>query len=488
MLKPRSLRWIRYFFDSLNGLSKEQVLGALEAFKTRDMDWKSGKVWCYVYNPGEEVSEVVKEAYLSYLTENGLDPTVFPSMLKLETDVVRMVATLLRGDENVVGHITTGGTESIMLAVKTARDRARALHPEITQPEMVLPRTAHASFHKAAHYLGVKPVIVEINPDTFMVEAAAMRAAITGNTILLVASAPSYSQGVIDPISEIGTLAQEKGLLFHVDGCVGGIHLSFMRKLGYDLPAFDFTVPGVTSISADLHKYGYSAKGASTILYRNKDIRKYQIFACTDTTAYTLINPTVTSTKSGGPMAGAWAIMNYLGEDGYKRIIKTVQDATQKLVAGINAIPGLKVLGQPAMCMFSFKSDEINVYQLGDAMGKRGWYIQGQFSTPLTPRNLHISVNYGTTHQVEAFLKDMRECVEVVKKMDPIDSDGIRAMVSAALASPDPEGAFNQLAAGAGLTGTDLPQEMAFINEVLDALPDSLCNLFLVNYFNDLYV
>jgi glutamate/tyrosine decarboxylase-like PLP-dependent enzyme len=397
------------------------------------------------------------------------------------------LATLLRGDGNVVGHLTTGGTESIMLAVKTARDRARALHPAITRPEMVLPKTAHAAFHKAAHYLGVKPVVVDINPATFKVEAEAMRSAITPNTILLVASAPSYSQGVIDPIAEIGNIALEKDLLFHVDGCVGGIHLSFMRKLGYDVPDFDFTVPGVTSISADLHKYGYAAKGASCIMYRSKDIRKYQIFACTDTTAYTLINPTVLSTKSGGPMAGAWAILAYLGEEGFMRIVETVQEATRKLIAGIDAIPELQVLGQPAMCMFSFKSNAINVYQLADAMAKRGWYIQGQFSTPLTPRNLHISVNYGTTHQVDALLKDLRECVQEVKQMDPPDSDGIRAMVGAALQSPDPEAAFNQLAASAGLTGTDLPEEMAFINEVMDALPDELCNQFLVNYFNDLY-
>ena len=470
------------------GLPKEQILATLQAFKARDMDWKAGKVWCYVYNPGEDPAEVTREAYLSFLTENGLDPTVFPSMLKLETDVVRMVASLLRGDENVVGHLTTGGTESIMLAVKTARDKARAEHPEITQPEMVLPKTAHAAFHKAAHYLSVKPVVVDIDPATFKVRAEDMQKAITDNTILLVASAPSYSQGVIDPIAEIGKIAQEKNLLFHVDACVGGLHLSFMRKLGIIIPDFEFTVPGVTSISTDLHKYGYAAKGCSVILYRSKDIRKYQIFACTDTTAYTLINPTVLSTKSGGPMAGAWAILNFLGEEGYMRIIKDVQEATKKLMDGINAIDGLQVLGEPAMCMFSFKSDVINVYQLADAMSKRGWYIQGQFSTSLTPRNLHISVNHGTVPNVDALLKDLRECVEIVKTMTPIDTDAIRAMVGAALQGPDPEVAFGQLAASAGLTGTELPSEMAFINEVLDALPDELCNVFLVNYFNDLYV
>jgi len=470
------------------GLSKEEILATLQTFKGRDMDWKAGKVWCYVYNPGEDPAEVTREAYFSFITENGLDPSVFPSMLKLETDVVRAVITLLRGDSNAVGHLTTGGTESIMLAVKTARDKARIEHPEIKEPEMVLPKTAHAAFHKAAHYLSVKPVLVDIDPATFKVRTEDMEKAITENTILLVASAPSYSQGVIDPIADIGRVALKHNLLFHVDGCVGGIHLSFMRKLGYDLPDFDFTVPGVTSISTDLHKYGYAAKGCSAIMYRSKDIRKYQIFACTDTTAYTLINPTVLSTKSGGPMAGAWAILNFWGEEGYKRIIKEVQEATKKLIDGIDSIDGLQVLGKPAMCMFSFKSDVINVYQLGDEMNKRGWYIQGQFSTPLTPRNLHISVNHGTIHNVEALLKDLRECVEIVKQSTPLDSEAIRALVGAALQSPDPEAAFGQLAASAGLAGTDLPTEMAFINEVLDALPDELCNVFLVNFFNDLYV
>jgi len=469
------------------GLSKEEILNTLQALKGSDMDWHAGKVWCYVYHPGEDPAEVTREAYLSYLSENALDPSVFPSLLKVETDVVRATINLLRGDSDAVGHLTTGGTESIMLAVKTARDKVRAEHPEITQPEMVLPRTAHAAFHKAAHYLSVKPVVVDIDPQTFKVRAQDMERAITSNTILLVASAPSYSQGVVDPIEAIGRIAQEKNLLFHVDACVGGLHLSFMRKLRYEVPDFDFTVPGVTSISTDLHKYGYAAKGCSVIMYRSKDIRKYQIFACTDTTGYTLINPTMLSSRSGGPMAGAWAILNFLGEDGYKNIIQEVQEATRKLIDGVNSIEGLQVLGEPAMCMFSFKSDVINVYQLADEMHQRGWYIQGQFSTPLTPRNLHISVNHGTIHNVEALLKDLRECVEIVKLKTPLDSDAIRAMVAAAMQSPNAEAAFGQLAASAGLTGSELPSEMALINEVLDALPDELCNVFLVNYFNDLY-
>ncbi len=470
------------------GLSKEQVLGTLQAYKGRDMDWKSGKVWCYVYDPGDETSQVVRDAYQMYLTENGLDPTVFPSMWKLETDIVRMIATLLRGDENVVGHVTSGGTESILLAVKTARDKAMSENPAIKQPEMVLPVTAHASFHKAAHYFGVKPVVTPIDPGTFRADVDAMQRAITENTILLVASAPNYSQGVIDSISEISKLALEHDLLFHVDGCVGGLHLSFMRKLGYEVPQFDFTVPGVTSISADLHKYGYAAKGASVILYRNKGIRKYQIFACTGTTAYTLINPTVLSTKSGGPLAGAWAILQYLGEEGYLQIVEAVQAATQDLIAGVDLLPELRVLGEPNMCMFSFASDVINVYQLADEMGKRGWYIQGQFSTPYTPRSLHVSVNYGTVENVNAMLSDLEACIEIVKQGKMLDGEAIRATVAQALESPQPEEAFDQLAQMAGIVGSELPEEMALINEVLDAMPDDLANMMLINYFNDLYV
>ena len=472
------------------GLSKEQILGTLMSYKSHDMDWKSGKVWCYVYDPGDEATQVVREAYQMYLTENGLDPTVFPSMLKLETEIVRMIANLLRGDQEVVGHVTSGGTESIILAVKTARDYARAHKSEITQPEMVLPITAHASFHKAAHYLGIKPVVTAIDRETFRANLEAMQEAITPNTILLVGSAPNYSQGVIDPISEIGALALEKGLLFHVDGCVGGIHLAYMHKLGFSIPDYDFTVPGVTSISADLHKYGYAAKGASTILYRNKDLRRFQIFASTDTTAYTLINPTVMSTKSGGPLAGAWAVLNYLGDEGYMHIVKSVQEATERLVEGINAIPDLRVLGDPDMCMFSFTSisDDVNLFQLADEMGKRGWYIQGQFASEYTPRSLHISVNYGTIPNVEVMLKDLEACVMVVKEQPGIDPANIQALVAHALQSPSPEEAFAQLAGMAGIVGSDLPDELAFINEVLEALPDPVANALLINFFNDLYV
>jgi glutamate/tyrosine decarboxylase-like PLP-dependent enzyme len=397
-----------------------------------------------------------------------------------------MIATLLRGDEQVVGNFTSGGTESLLLAVKTARDYARVRRPEVTQPEIVLPRTVHGAVHKAARYFGLKPVVTPFDPVTFKADIGAMRKAVTKNTVLLVASAPGYAQGVIDPIAEVGALAQEHGLLFHVDACVGGIQLSFMRKIGYPVPDFDFAVPGVTSISTDMHKYGYAAKNASTILYRNKELRRHQLFACCQTTTYALINPAVMSTKTAGPIAGAWAILHYLGEEGYMKIVRATHEAAEKLVAGINAIPGLRVLGKPDMCMFSFASEGFNIYQLADEMTRRGWYIQPQFSTAQSPPNLHVTVNMNTVDCVEPFLAELREAVEVVKRAEPIRAEDVRATLEPLLQG-DPREAFGQLAAFGGLNGAELPEQMALINTVLDALPDEITEGLLVEFMNDLY-
>jgi glutamate/tyrosine decarboxylase-like PLP-dependent enzyme len=314
----------------------------------------------------------------------------------------------------------------------------------------------------------------------------AMRNAINDNTILLVASAPIYSQGVVDPIPEIGTLALEKNICFHVDACVGGIHLAIMREMGYNVPLFDLTIKGITSISVDLHKYGYAAKGASAILYRDKSLRRYQIYACADTTAYDLINATILSSKTGGPIAGSWAILNYLGMDGYKQIVRAVQDATGKLIDGINRTGDLRILGKPDMCMFSFTSDTIDLFQLADEMRGVGWYLQPQFSTPISPINLHVSVNYGTVDHVEQFLSDLHACVRKVKDLPPTDYSALKSAVASILQNPSPE-VIGQIIAMAGLQGSSLPDKMAPIYAVLDTLPKPFANALLVEYFNNLY-
>jgi sphinganine-1-phosphate aldolase len=397
------------------GMPRDEIMQALDGFKRNDIPWNSGRILGYTYDPGEEARQVAYEGYFKYLTENGLDWTVFPSMHKLETDIIHILRELLRGDENVVGSCTTGGTESILCAVKSARDWSRKHKPHITKPEMVLPATAHGAFHKACLYLGIEPVLADYHPETFRADVDSIRKAINENTILIVASAPGYAQGVIDPIRAIGEVALEKDVLFHVDGCVGGIHLSFMRRMGYDLPDFDFSVPGVTSISADMHKYGYAPKNISSVLYRSKDLRFHQYFSNRRNTCYALVNSAVISTKSGGPYAGAWAILHYLGESGYQRIIKRVEEASRRFVDGINAIDGLRVLGNPDMCMFSFTSDGFNIFELGDKVREKGFYMQPQFSNRTTPANLHISMEWGVANSVEAALDVLREAVDEVK-------------------------------------------------------------------------
>lgn len=287
-----------------HGLSRDQIFSALEAYRANDMPWRDGRTWAYVYDPGREAEEVIKQAYMMYLSENALDPTVFPSLLRLENELVAMAAAHLHGDADVVGNFTSGGTESIILAVKAARDYARAKRPHITQPEILLPATAHAAFQKAAHYLCVTPVFAPVEPNSFKADAEAVRRAITPNTILLVGSAVSYAHGVVDPIRALGQLALQHDLLLHVDACMGGFLLPYFRRLGAPVPDFDFSVPGVTSMSMDFHKYAFAAKGASTVLYRSKELRKYQIFTCANWSGYTMINPTVQSSKSGGAVGG----------------------------------------------------------------------------------------------------------------------------------------------------------------------------------------
>jgi sphinganine-1-phosphate aldolase len=470
------------------GMAKEAVFDSLASFKKADVPWRSGKMLGYTYDPGEDPMSVAQEAYMQSLTENGLDWSVFPSMHKMETDIIHILRELLRGDDEVVGSCTSGGTESILCAVKAARDYCRAHKPHIVEPEMVLPETAHGAFHKACLYFNVKPVLTGYDPETFLANVDSIRDAVTKNTILIVASAPGYAQGVIDPIRKIGEVALEKNVLFHVDACVGGIHLSFMRRMGYDLPDFDFSVPGVTSISLDMHKYGYAPKNISSVLYRRKDLRFFQYFSNRRNTCYALVNPAILSTKSGGPYAGAWAILHYLGESGYRAIVKKVQDATDRFVAGINAIDGLRVLGRPDMCMFSFTSEGFNIFELADKVREKSFYMQPQFTHGNTPANLHVSLGYGTADSVDAALAMLREAVvEVKANPNPIDLELVRGTVHKMLADLG-ENAGNALRAMAGISEGGLPTQMALINSVFDALPNELAENMLSDYMNQVFV
>ncbi len=452
------------------GRSRKELLQEMRDLRSADVNWQDGRVFSLVFPAGEEALRLLKEAYTLYFSENALNPTAFPSLRRMETEVIAMSATLLGSQGQVVGNMTSGGTESILMAVKTARDWARAERPDIAAPEMVLPLSAHPAFDKAGHYFGVRAVHTPLTAD-FQADVAAMRAAITPNTILLVGSAPSYPQGIVDPIPELAALAQEHGLLCHTDACVGGFMLPFVRRLGYPVPDFDFAVPGVTSLSADLHKYGYAAKGASLILYRDAALRRHQLFAYTDWPGGIYASPTMGGTRPGGAIAAAWAIMNYLGEEGYLKLAGEVMAATRRIQEGVAAIDGLAVLGRPAMSVMALGSSKVNVYEVGDEMALRGWHLDRQQFPP----SLHLTINPAHIGRTDAFLHDLRAAVRAARRLTPrrlAGSAAVRAATFATRALPAP--LVSRLMAGVStrMGGDSLPGRSAAMYGMMGTLPN----------------
>lgn len=470
------------------GLEKETVFDVMESYRAKDAPWRDGKTWGYVYDPGPEVEAVAKQAFAAYLSDNALDPTVFPSLLRFENEVVAIAIEHLGGGENAAGSFTSGGTESIMLAVKVARERGRERGLS-GRPNIVLPVTAHASFQKAAHYLDLDVKLVPVEPETFRADVAAIAEAIDDNTILLVGSAPGYAHGVIDPIEAIGKIAAERDILFHVDACVGGFMLPYFRRLGVDVPRFDLTVEGVTSISMDLHKYAYCAKGASTVVYRDRALRALQIFTCSSWSGYTIVNPTIQSSKSGGPVAAAWAVLHYLGDEGYLALAKAKVDATAKIVAGVERIDGLRVLGKPDMNLVAVASDEVDVFKVSDEMKVLGWYLQPQLAYQTSREAIHLSVNPNNAQWVDALLRDLAVCVEKVRggQGGDLGADAGQMLASMDLAEMDDE-TFTGLLQLAGVDGVNLPDRMADINGLLNALPSNVADQLLTRFINELFV
>lgn len=475
------------------GRSRGDIFSDLDAFKSHDLRWRSGRVFGYVYEAGNEVEQIGKDAYMAYLSENGLDPTVFPSLLHLETEIIAMVAAHV-GNVDAVGHFTSGGTESILLAVKSARDWARHTRG-ITRPRIVLPVTAHAAFHKACAYLQVDKDVVAVDPTTFRADPAAIAAAIGPDTAMVVVSSPSYAHGVIDPIAEVAAMAQTRGVLCHVDACVGGWMLPFMARHGWHHESFGLDVPGVTSISVDLHKYAFCPKGASVVLYNDPALREAQIFACAGWTGYTVVNPTVQSSKSGGPLAAAWATLQAIGDAGYAARAAALSDATRALIAGVAATPGLRLLGQPSFCMAAVEGvpltsggAPVSVFHVADEMKQLGWYLQPQLGFGPSPANLHFSLNPGNTATVGPMLLDLQTAVQRAAKLP---SGTLSAQIGAFFADGVPAGFgaadVAQMMQLAGVAGAVLPERLAEINEVLQALPTEVREAMLVAFFGVLY-
>ncbi len=408
-----------------SGVDKDELLLTMESFRQHDADWRQGRTWSLVYFAGDAHLAFLKKAHNLFFSENGLNPMAFRSLQRMEAEVVQMTASMLHGGPEVVGTMTSGGTESILLAVKTYRDRARALRPSIKRPEIVAPETIHVAFDKACHYFDVELRHAPLGPD-FRVDVAAMRKLIGPNTIALAASAPQYPQGVLDPIAEVGALAEEKRLPLHVDACIGGFMLPWVEKLGYPVPAFDFRVPGVTSMSADLHKYGYAAKGASVVLYRDMSFLRHQFFVATDWSGGIYASPSMPGTRSGGAIAAAWAALMAMGEEGYLENAKSAMEASRKLRAGIDAIPGLQVLGDPVMTIVTYgaRGDAVDVFAVADQLEDRGWSVDRQQK----PACIHCTVTGHHLGVIDDYLRDLREAAAFVAAHPEVRSRGNAAM------------------------------------------------------------
>ncbi len=450
-----------------SGRAKNEVLDAMRDLKKKDLAWQDGRVFSLVYSAGEEVQALLKEAHSIFMSENGLNPGAFPSLRKFETEVVSMVKTLLNGDEDTVGNMTTGGTESILMAVKTAREYARAKNPDLKTMEMVLPVSAHPAFDKACHYFDIIPVHIPVN-DEFRADVAAFKRAISKNTILCVGSAPAYPHGVMDPIAEMADIARQRDILFHVDACIGGFMLPFVRKLGYPVRDFDFKVPGVTSISTDLHKYAYAAKGASVILYRNAELRRHQFFVYTEWPGGIYPSPTMVGTRPGGSIAAAWAVMNHLGESGYLELAKGVMEVTRKVMQAVEQMEDVHVISQPEMTIFAIASDTLDIYSIGDEMTVMGWHMDRQQSPP----SLHVTMNHAHLQSHEQFIQDLEKAVQKARRLNWNNvSTKVSVGLVKGLSKVLPEKVFSKLVTSSG-PGAKQPKRTSAMYGMIGSLPN----------------
>lgn len=407
------------------GRAHAEILEQMRSYGADDAQWRDGRTWSLVYYAGAEHHDFLKEAHNLYFAENGLNPIAFKSLKRMEAEVVSMAAGMMNGADRTCGTMTSGGTESILLAIKTYRDRARKKKPWILRPEIVLPATIHVAFGKACHYFGVKARYVPVGPDQ-RADVKAMAKAINRNTIMIAGSAPQYPHGLVDPIEELAALAQSRKIPMHVDACVGGFILPWVEKLGYPVPTWDFRVPGVTSISADVHKYGYAPKGASVLLWRDPSFLRHQFYVYTDWCGGIYASPGIPGSKPGGCIAAAWASLQAMGEDGYLSRAEGAMQVCQRIQAGITAIDGLAVVGAPhATCVAYQSTDEaVDIYAVADLLEKKGWGVDRQQN----PNCIHCTCNANQIDIVDDYLADVRACVEYVRAHPELAAEGNAAM------------------------------------------------------------
>jgi sphinganine-1-phosphate aldolase len=474
------------------GVPAEQILAELGELRAADLPTHGGRLFAYVYDPAVDgLDELARAAYAGSAQVNGLDPTAFPSLLAMENALVAAAAKLLGGDAGTVGSVTGGGTESLILAVKAARDA----HPEIARPRLVVPVTAHAAFAKAAHYLRVELDVVPVRD--LRADPAAMATAITADTVLVAASAPSYAHGVIDPIEPIAALSAERGVRFHVDACFGGWVLPFLDPP----PAFDLAVPGVTSISVDLHKYGYAPKGVSLLLHRDEALRRPQYFAYAGWPGYTMVNPVISSTRSGGPIAAALATLRHLGRDGYRTLAARTRAAVAVLAAAVEATDGVRLYAPAETTVVCLASDGVDLFVLADELATRGWHTQPQLAyraaagawssgrrgapeTVEIPPTIHLTVTAAVASTAAEFAPALADAVAAATARGPVDLPPGLLDAAGTLTPADvtPE-LIGGLAEGLGL-GTGGTGPMAAVNTLLNAAPPELREALLTGFLS----
>ncbi len=427
-------------FDRIprEGRDRGEIMALLDALRRREEPrWKGGYASGAVYHGGGGHAELLAQAYALHAHSNPLHPDLWPSSTKFEAEIVAMTANMLSGAEvtrhrrgaKVVGAVSTGGTESILLAMLAYRDWGRARG--IERPEVLAPVTAHAAFRKAAHYFGVRLVDVPVD-EAFRADVGAMRDRVTDATVALVGSAPSFPHGAQDPIPEIAALAEESAVGCHVDACLGGFLLPWAERLGYPVTPFDFRLPGVTSISVDTHKYGYAAKGTSVILYRSEELFHRQCYAATDWPGGLYASPTLLGSRPGGLIAAAWASLLATGEEGYIAAARGVLEAADRIKQGVRAIPDLKVLGDP-LFVIAIASDSLDVYRVMDHMAARGWSLNGLHH----PSAFHIAVTRRHSEEgvADRFLQDLEASVREVRQSPP-EAGGMAPLYGLASVAP----------------------------------------------------
>ena len=375
-----------------------------------DAKWRDGRTAVYVFNAGDEIGAIQKEAYAAFMSENGLGPLAFPSLAQMEKDVVSMGLNLLHGPDGSTGAMTSGGTDSITMAIKTARDYARSQGRARDRANIILPFSAHLAFDKAAHLMDIEVRRIPIKTDgTYEADVQAMAAACDPDTIMMVGSAPNFPHGIIDPIEALSDVAVQKGIWLHVDACVGGYFAPFARMNSVPVPPFDFELPGVHSMSADLHKYGYAAKGASTVLFRSEDLFAHMPFDMKQWSGAPMKTPTLAGTRPGGAISAAWAVMTHLGVEGYKRLQGQVCAVRERVETGVKQL-GFEVLGNPMLGLVAFRHPDHHAFAIYGEIYRRGWFT----SVTKEPPSLHLMLSPKHADFIDDYLSDLEASVAAV--------------------------------------------------------------------------